>query len=68
MATTHDNPIPLNSENYNTLNDSIINILKAGKRPLICIFTDSTAITYAVDSHGEIKDREVLSASFTCSE
>jgi hypothetical protein len=67
MATTHDNPIPLNSENYNALNDSIINILKGGKRPLICIFTDAAATTYAVDSHGEIKDREVLSASFTAS-
>ena len=63
MAT----PIPLNSDNYSALNDSIIDILKGGKRPLISIYTDAAGTTYAVDSHGELTDREVLSASFTAS-
>jgi len=60
-------PIPLNSQNYNALNDSIISVLKGGKRPLISIFTDVAGTTPASDSHGEIKGREVLSASFTAS-
>lgn len=60
-------PIALNSENYAALNDSVINILKGGKRPLISIFTDAVGNTYAVDSHGDIKEREVLSASYTAS-
>jgi len=63
MAT----PIPLNSENYTQLNESVINILKGGKRPLISIFTNADGTVYAVDSHGELKEREVLSASFTAS-
>lgn len=60
-------PIPLNTENYPQLNTSVIDILKAGKRPLISIFTEVTGSTYAVDIHGDIKNREVLSASFTAS-
>ena len=63
MAT----PIPLNSANYTQLNESVINILKGGKRPLISIFTNADGTIYAIDSHGEIKEREVLSASFTAS-
>ena len=63
MAT----PVPLNSENYTQLNESVLNILKGGKRPLISIFTNTDGTAYAVDSHGEIKEREVLSASFTAS-
>ena len=63
MAT----PIALNSANYAQLNDSVINILKGGKRTLISIFTNAEGTVYAVDTHGEIKEREVLSASFTAS-
>jgi len=63
MAT----PIPLNSDNYPQLNTSIIDILKGGKRPLISIFTNADGTVYAVDTHGEIKEREVLSASYTAS-
>jgi hypothetical protein len=58
-------PIAFNSENYNALNQSIIDIIKSGKRALINIYTDSAGNTLASDSHGEIKDREVLSASYT---
>ena len=63
MAT----PIPLNSDNYPQLNTSIIDILKGGKRPLISIFTNAEGTVYAVDTHGDINAREVLSASFTAS-
>lgn len=60
-------PIALNSQNYNALNQSIIDILKGGKRCLISIFTNAEGTIYAADTHGEIKDREVLSASYTAS-
>ena len=60
-------PIALNSDNYTQLNESVINILKGGKRPLISIFTNAEGTVYAVDSHGDIKEREVLSASYTAS-
>jgi len=63
MAT----PIALNSANYTQLNESVINILKGGKRPLISIFTNAEGTVYAVDTHGDINAREVLSASFTAS-
>jgi hypothetical protein len=63
MAT----PIALNSENYPALNESIIDILKAGKRPLITIYTNAEGTVYASDSHGDIINREVLSASYTAS-
>ena len=63
MAT----PIALNSENYPALNDSIIAILKGGKRALITIYTNAEGTVYASDAHGDIIDREVLSASYTAS-
>jgi hypothetical protein len=63
MAT----PIALNSENYPALNDSIIDILKGGKRALITIFTNTEGTVYASDAHGDIINREVLSASYTAS-
>ena len=55
----------LNSENYNGLNESILTILKSGKRPSISIYTDIDATVYAVDPYGEIKERDIKSASFT---
>ena len=63
MAT----PIALNSANYSQLNESVINILKGGKRPLITICTNAEGTVYASDSHGDLTEREVLSASFTAS-
>ena len=42
MAT----PIALNSENYPALNESIIDILKGGKRPLITIYTNAEGTVY----------------------
>jgi hypothetical protein len=58
-------PVALNSENYNDLNEQIIAIIKSGKRVLINVYTDAEGTTLASDSHGDIKDREVLSASYT---
>ena len=58
-------PIALNSENYNDLNQGIIDIIKSGKRALISIYTNAEGTTVANDSHGDIKDRQVLSASYT---
>lgn len=55
----------LNSENYAGLNESILTILKSGKRPTISIYTNAEATTYAIDTYGEIKDRDIKSASFT---
>ena len=60
-------PIALNSENYPALNASIIDILKGGKRPLITIYTNAEGTVYATDTHGDVINREVLSASFTAS-
>ena len=60
-------PIALNSENYPALNESIIDILKGGKRALITIYTNAEGTVYASDSHGDIIAREVLSASYTAS-
>lgn len=63
MAT----PIALNSQNYNVLNESIIAILKGGKRPLITIYTNAEGTVVAKDTHGDILNREVLSVSYTAS-
>jgi hypothetical protein len=63
MAT----PIALNSQNYAALNDSIITILKGGKRALITIYTNAEGTIYARDTHGDIVNRQVLSASYTAS-
>ena len=63
MAT----PTPLNSEGYNTLNDSITAIIMAGKYALVTIYTDAAGTTIAVDEHGPIDKRIVLSISFTAS-
>lgn len=60
-------PIALNSDNYPTLNESIISILKGGKRALITIYTNAEGTVYATDTHGDIINREVLSASYTAS-
>jgi hypothetical protein len=57
----------LNSENYNLLNNTIIEVIKSGKRALISIYTDANASTPATDSRGPIINREVLSASYTAS-
>jgi hypothetical protein len=59
--------IALNSENYNALNASILEIIKSGKYAAISIFTDSAGTVYANDNHGQINARIVLSASFTAS-
>lgn len=58
-------PVALNSENYNDLNQQIIDIIKSGKRALINVYTNAEGTTLATDSHGDIKDREILSASYT---
>ena len=58
-------PVALNSENYNDLNQKIIDIIKSGKRVLINVYTNVEGTTLATDSHGDIKDREILSASYT---
>ncbi len=59
--------IALNSENYNALNDSILDIIKSGKYVSISVFTDVAGTVYEIDSHGPIKDRTLLSASYTAS-
>ena len=57
----------LNSENYSALNDAINASALAGKIPIISIYTDASGNTLAVDSHGPVKDRAVLSISFSAS-
>ena len=57
----------LNSQGYEVLNTGIIEILKAGKRAMISIYTNAEGTTPATDSTGNMVDREVLSASFTAS-
>ena len=57
----------LNSQGYEVLNTGIIDILKAGKRSMISIYTNAEGTTPATDSRGNMVDREVLSASFTAS-
>jgi hypothetical protein len=57
----------LNSQGYDVLNTGIIEILKAGKRAMISIYTNAEGTTPATDSRGNMVDREVLSASFTAS-
>ena len=57
----------LNSQGYEVLNNGIIDILKAGKRAMISIYTNAEGTTPATDSRGNMVDREVLSASFTAS-
>lgn len=57
----------LNSQGYEVLNTGIIEILKAGKRSMISIYTNAEGTTPATDSRGNMVDREVLSASFTAS-
>jgi hypothetical protein len=57
----------LNSQGYEVLNTGIIEILKAGKRAMISIYTNTEGTTPATDSRGNMVDREVLSASFTAS-
>ena len=59
--------IALNSENYNALNNSILDIIKTGKYAKIDVFTDAAGTVYETDAHGPIKDRIVLSASYTAS-
>ena len=59
--------IALNSENYPALNDAILDIIKSGKYAAISVFTDAAGTVYAIDSHGQIKDRILLSASYTAS-
>ena len=57
----------LNSQGYDALNTGIIDILKAGKRAMISIYTNAEGTTPASDSRGPLVDREVLSASYTAS-
>ena len=57
----------LNSQGYDALNTGIIDILKAGKRAIISIYTNAEGTTPASDSRGPLVDREVLSASYTAS-
>lgn len=57
----------LNSQGYDALNTGIIDILKAGKRAMISIYTNAEGTTPASDSRGTLVDREVLSASYTAS-
>jgi hypothetical protein len=59
--------IALNSGNYNALNEAILAIIKAGNYASISIYTDAAGTVYATDDHGQIKDRIVLSASYTAS-
>jgi len=59
--------IALNSENYPALNESILTTIKSGKYATISVFTNSEGTIYASDSHGQIKDRAVMSASYTAS-
>lgn len=59
--------IALNSENYPALNESILNTIKSGKYATISVFTNAEGTVIASDTHGEIKDRTVLSASYTAS-
>jgi len=56
---------PLNSTTYPVLNEGILSILKGGKRAIISIYTNAEGTTPATDTHGDIINRRVLSASFT---
>jgi len=59
--------IALNSENYPSLNDNILSTMMSGNYATISIFTDASGTIYAEDVNGEIKDRVILSASYTAS-
>lgn len=60
--------IALNSGNYNALNESIMSIIKAGHYAAVTVYTDAAGTIHATDSHGgQIKDRIILSASYTAS-
>jgi hypothetical protein len=61
MAT----PIPINSTTYNTLNTSIIDILKSGNYASISIFVDASGNEYHTDEYGNIQDRIVLGITST---
>lgn len=56
---------PFNSENYTALTTAVNTTALNGKIPIISIYTNAEATTLAVDAHGDIKDRAVLSVSFT---
>lgn len=61
MAT----PIPINSETYDALNTSIVNILTSGNYASISIFVDASGNEYHTDEYGIIKDRIVLGITRT---
>jgi len=61
MAT----PIPINSETYAVLNDSILDILRSGNYASISIFIDASGNQYHTDEYGIIKDRVVLGVTRT---
>jgi hypothetical protein len=61
MAT----PIPINSETYDSLNASIINILTSGNYASISIFIDASGNEYFTDAFGNIQNRIVLGISRT---
>jgi len=56
---------PINTSTYDQLNTDIQNILKTGVLPAISIYTNAEGTNLVVDSHGEIKDRQVMSVSHT---
>lgn len=61
MAT----PIPINSETYDGLNTSILDILASGNYASISIFIDASGNEYYIDEYGEVNDRIVLGISRT---
>lgn len=61
MAT----PIPINSDNYDAMNTSIIDIITSGNYAAISIFTDASGTVYHTDEFGDINGRVILSISRT---
>jgi len=59
--------VALNTENYNGLNEAIGIIIRAGYYAAINVFTDAAGTVFEEDDHGPIKNRIVLSASYTAS-
>ena len=57
--------IAFNTENYDALNASISELLKAGNYALINVYTDAAGTVFEKDVRGNIENREVMSVSFT---
>ena len=55
----------LNTTTYQKLNTDLQDILKRGALPTISIYSDAASTQVVSDSHGDIKDRQVMSVTYT---